>query len=90
MFKEAKKDMDRIISLEKGKGLQIKEIITEGEPTKEILKVISEEKIELLISLHYEEWRIDHFFFCRPIEKLIHEMPCSIMLVRHDLEPVSG
>jgi nucleotide-binding universal stress UspA family protein len=89
MFKEAKNDLDRIISLEKGKGLPIKEIIREGEPTEEILKVISEEKIDLLISLHYEEWRFDHFLFCRPIEKLIHQMPCSIMLVRHELEPVS-
>ena len=68
MFKEAKKDLDRIISLEKGKGLPIKEIIREGEPTKEILNVISEEKIDLLISLHYEEWRFDHFSFAGPLK----------------------
>ncbi len=89
LFTDAKNDLDRIIALEKGKGLPIKEIIKEGEPTEEILKVIREEKIDLLISIHYEDWRFEHFLFCRNIEKLIHQMPCSIMLVRNELHPVS-
>jgi len=89
LFNEAKADLDRIIGLEEGKGLAINELIREGEPTEEILKVIREEKIDLLISLHYEDWRFEHFLFCRDIEKLIHMMPCSLMLVRHELKPVS-
>ena len=89
LFKEAKADLDRIVREEKGKGLPIKELIREGQPREEILKVIKEEKIDLLISLHYEDWSLEHFLFCRNIERLIQKMPCSIMLVRHELLPVS-
>ncbi len=89
LFKEAKEDLDRMVREEKGKGLRIVEIIKEGDPQKEILNFIREEKIDLLISLHYEDWRFEHFLFCRDIEKLIHQMPCSIMLVRNELKPVS-
>ena len=89
LFKEAKADLDRIIGIEKGRGLPIKEIIMEGKPREVILNVIREEKIDLLVSMHYEDWRFEHFLFCRDIEKLIHQMPCSIMLVRNELKPVS-
>ena len=89
LFTDAKKDLDRIIALEKGKGLPIKEMIREGKPKEEILKVIREEKIDLLISIHYEDLSFEHYLFCRNIEKLIHQMPCSIMLVRSVLQPVS-
>jgi nucleotide-binding universal stress UspA family protein len=87
LFKDAKKDLDRIIRLEKGKGLPITEFIKEGDPTKEIMKVIKEEKIDLLISLHYEEFSFGHFVFCGSIKKLIRKMPCSIMLVKNELRP---
>ena len=87
LFKNAKEDLDRIIHLEKGKGLSIKEMIKQGNPTEEILKIIKEEKIDLLISLHYPEWRFEHFLFCSSIKELIRKMPCSIMLVRNELQP---
>ncbi len=89
LFKEAKADLDRIVREEKGKGLPIVEMIREGEPYKEIMQVIREEKIDLLISLHFEDWRFEHFLFCRDIVRLIRQMPCSILLVRHELAPVS-
>jgi len=87
LFKDAKKDLDIIIRLEKGKGLPITELIKEGKPTEEILKVIKEEKIDLLISLHYEEDSFAHFVFCGSIKELIRKMPCSIMLVKNELTP---
>lgn len=76
-----------VIALEKGKGLQIEELIKEGFPTEEILKVVKEEKIDLLISLHYQELRFEHFLFCGNIKELIRMMPCSIMLVKNVLKP---
>jgi nucleotide-binding universal stress UspA family protein len=87
LFKDAKKDLDKIIQLERGTGLPITEFIKEGNPTEEILKIVKEEKIDLLISLHYQEWRFEHFLFCGSIKELIRTMPCSIMLVKNELKP---
>jgi nucleotide-binding universal stress UspA family protein len=87
MLEEAKADLEEIIMLEKGKGLPIKKLIREGEPTKEILKVVNEENTDLLIACHDEESRLEHFLFCRNNEELIRQMPCSIMLVKNELTP---
>jgi universal stress protein A len=87
LIEEAKVDIDKIISQEKGKGLSIKKLIREGEPAKEIMKVIEEEKIDLLIACHSEESRLEHYLFCRSNEELIRQMPCTIMLVKNELTP---
>jgi universal stress protein A len=84
LLEEAKTDLEEIVKLEKGKGLPIKKLIREGEPTAEILKVVNEEKIDLLIACHDEESRLEHFLFCRSNEELIRQMPCSIMLVKNE------
>jgi universal stress protein A len=87
LLEEAKADLEKIIMLEKGKGLPIKKLIREGEPTEEILKVVNEENTDLLIACHDEESRLEHFLFCRSNEELIRQMPCSIMLVKNELTP---
>lgn len=85
ILEEATTDLDEIIMREKAKGLSIKKLIIKGEPTKEILKVINEEKTDLLIACHDEESRLEHFLFCRNNEVLIRQMPCTIMLVKNEL-----
>jgi len=85
---EAKEDLDKLIDSEKANGMAVKELIREGEPTKEILKVIKEENIDLLIILAHEEGRLEHFLFGRSNEALIRRMPCSILMVKKEPEPV--
>ena len=68
--------------------MAVKELIKGGEPTKEILKVIKEENIDLLIMLAHEEGRLEHFLFGRSNEALIRRMPCSIFMVKKEPEPV--
>ncbi len=86
---DARDDLDRIIAEEKTKGLQIKILINEGDPTKEIMSVIHENKIDMLIMLANEESRLEHLesrleklIFGRSNEELIRKMPCNILLVR--------
>lgn len=88
ILKDAKADIDRIIRKEKGMGLPIKELIQEGNPTDEILKAVREEKIDLMIMLVYEEGRLEHFLFGRSNEELIRRMPCTMLLVKKEPQPV--
>lgn len=87
VLEEAKIDLHEMIAAEKAKGLQIQELVREGEPSREILKVIREEKIDLLVMLGHEEGRLEHFLFGRSTEDLIRRMPCSILLVKKESEP---
>ena len=89
IVQKAKEELDAIINSEKKEGMAIKELIKEGEPTDEILKIIKEEAIDLLILLAHEEGRLEHFLFGRSNEKLIRLMPCSILMVKKEPEYVA-
>ena len=84
IFEEAKADLDRVIRQEKAKGFPIKELIRKGDPTEEVLKTVKEERIDLLILLAHEEWRLEHFLFGRSNDELLRKMPCSILLVKKE------
>jgi nucleotide-binding universal stress UspA family protein len=88
LFEDAKDDLDRVIREEKAKGFPIKEIIKKGEPTEEILKTVKEEKIDLLVLLAHEEWKLEHFLFGRSNEDLARRMPCSILFVKKEPKSV--
>jgi nucleotide-binding universal stress UspA family protein len=79
---EVKQEFKTMIEAEQAKGMTIKETIKDGHPAAEILKAISDGKIDLVIMAHHQEDRIEHYLFCRDYEKVIRKMPCSIMLVQ--------
>jgi universal stress protein A len=84
---EAKEDLDRLIEQEKKNGMPITVFIREGDPTEEVLKVIEEQKIDLLIMTSHKAGRLEHFFLFRGTEDLMRKMPCSIMLVKQEPGP---
>lgn len=86
---DSKGELDRIIGAERKKGIQIKEMVKSGEPAKEILKTVKEEKIDLLIMLAHEEGRLEHFLFGRTNEEIFRKMPCTLLMVKKEPEPVS-
>jgi nucleotide-binding universal stress UspA family protein len=88
-LKDAKDELDTTIDLEKKKGMAIKTLIREGEPTKEILKLIEAEAIDLVILLAHEEGHLEHFLFGRSNEELVRRMPCSILMVKKEPGGVS-
>ncbi len=84
VFKQAKRELDAIIDSERKKGIDMKEIIKEGEPVEVILSTVKEEKIDLIIMLAHEEWRMEHFLFGRANEAIIRKMPCSVLLLKKE------
>ena len=83
-IKEAKEELDAMINQEKKKGMSIKEMLREGKPIEEILKVIKEEDINLIIMVAHSEWRLEHFLFGRIKEEIIRKMPCSVFLIKDE------
>jgi len=82
-LKQAKKELDAMIDLEKKKGVTIKELIKEGKPAEEILMTVKEENIGLIIMLGHEEGHLEHFLFGRSNEEILRKMPCSILIVKN-------
>jgi nucleotide-binding universal stress UspA family protein len=85
---QAKAELDAIVKSEKTNGLVVKEELKTGDPSKEILKFVEEKNIDLMIMLAHQEWRLEHFLFGRSNEELIRKMPCSILLVKQEPQPM--
>ena len=84
ILQETRRKLSELIESEKTKGMSIKELVREGEPTEEILKTIQAEKIDLLVMLAHKEGRVEDLFFNRSNDELVRKMPCSILLVKQE------
>lgn len=87
-LEDAKKELDNIIYHEVKKGMTVKEEVRGGKPAREILDYVKAQNIDLMILLSHEEWRLEHFLFGRSNEEIIRKMPCSVLLVKQEPEPI--
>ncbi len=81
---KAKKDLDRIIASEQAKGLPIQVSIAEGQPQKEILRGVKDNKIDLLILTAHSEGYLEQMLFDRLNEEIHRKLPCTIMFVKQE------
>lgn len=84
LVQKARVDIDRIIKSEQADGLDITEWVRDGKPVDEVIKVVEDEKIDLMIMSAHEEGRLEHYLFGRAVEELTRKMPCSIFLVNYN------
>ncbi|MGE5189213.1 MAG: universal stress protein [Gemmatimonadota bacterium] len=82
LLREARKELDRLIRAEAGKGLPVEEMVRRGEPVGVIRAVVEEKKVDLIVMPAHEESRLEHLLFGRINDAIIHKMPCSILLVK--------
>jgi nucleotide-binding universal stress UspA family protein len=82
IFSDARKGLDRMVKIEKDKGLPVTIQVKDGMPVEEIQKVVEEEKIDLIVMLAHEEGRLEHFLFGRTNDAVLRKLPASILLVK--------
>jgi universal stress protein A len=84
MVSDARKGLDRMVKIEKDKGLPVTVWVKDGLPAEEIRKVVEEENIDLIIMLAHEEGRLEHFLFGRTNDAILRKLPASILLVKKE------
>jgi universal stress protein A len=82
MIADARKGLNRMVKIEKDKGLPVTVRVKDGLPAEEIKKVVEEEKIDLIVMLAHEEGRLEHFLFGRTNDAILRKLPASILLVK--------
>jgi universal stress protein A len=88
MRAKAKVDLDRMVDTERAKGMSIRVILEEGDPEKEVLRFVRENRIDLLVTLAHEEGHLERLLFGRLNEVLHRKLPCSLLLVKQEPGPV--
>jgi len=87
LLKEVRHRLGVLIGEAKKKGFPVESLVKEGDPATQIVRVVEEEKIDLLVMPAHEETTLEHFFSGKMAEKIIRHMPCSVLLVK--VEPTS-
>ena len=82
MISDARKSLNRMVQVEKDKGLPVTVWVQEGPPAEEIKKAVKEQGIDLLVMLAHEEGRLEHFLFGRTNHEILRTLPVSILLVK--------
>jgi len=84
---EIKRELDALIVSEQEAGTPVK--VTENFINDRlfdgIMGFVKDNKIDLLILMAHPEGRIERTLFDPDYDKLIHELPCSIFLVKEDI-----
>lgn len=86
LLEQSRKDLQDYIETEDTEGLTIHESVLQGEPVQEITKFISEKNIELMVMTAHEQGYLEHMLRGHDIRELIRKMPCSMFLVKRELE----
>ncbi len=86
LLEQSRKDLQDYIKTEDTEGMTIHESVIQGEPVQEITKFISEKNIELMVMTAHEQGYLEHMLRGHDIRELIRKMPCSMFLVKRDLE----
>jgi nucleotide-binding universal stress UspA family protein len=90
LLKKTREDLDKLAENERKVGTSVEVSLKEGEPTQEILRTVKDKQIDLLIMLAHEEGHLEHFLFGKSNNELILKMPCSILLIKKEPQPVYG
>ena len=86
---EAREELNKLLRPELSSEFPVDIIIRNGDPVDEIGKVVREQKIDLIVLLAQEQGRLEHMLFGRDNDEIVRSMPCSILLVKHEPEPVN-
>lgn len=82
LVESIRKELRKKVKIEKDHGLNVTELIKEGEPDKVIIDFVEKEHIDLIVMLAHEEGRIEHFLFGKTNDRLIRKIPTSILLCK--------
>ena len=85
---EAREELDKVLRRQGYSGVPVKIIVRDGAPADEIAQVVKEEKVDLIVLLAHQEGRLEHMLFGRENDEIIRSMPCSMLLVKKEPEPV--
>ena len=82
MMRRVKSDLASMIKKERAGGMDITEMVKDAEPVHELLKVVEEEKIDVLIMAAHPETRVEHVIFGWINHEIVRRLPCSVFLVK--------
>ncbi len=82
MVQNIREKIGEMVADAKSNGMEVKELIREGVPHKEILRTAEEEQPDLILMSAHDEGRLEHIMFGRTNEAIIRRLPADLLLIK--------
>lgn len=87
MMADARKELRAAVAEDVREALAVREIVTEGNPVKEILRVAAEERADLIVIGAHGFHPIDVLFSGSTVRKVVRQARCPVLTIRPGGQP---
>lgn len=78
----AKTELQKLVEEARGKGLSARELLAQGRPSSEILRIAKEETVDLIVLGTHGKGVLDQALFGSTTERVVRNAPCPVLTVR--------
>jgi nucleotide-binding universal stress UspA family protein len=78
----ARKELADLAAEARGKGVPVRELVVQGKPSAEILRVAQQETIDIIVLGTHGKGVLDQALFGSTTERVVRKAPCPVLTVR--------
>jgi nucleotide-binding universal stress UspA family protein len=79
----AKAELAKLAAEVRGKGISVRELVAQGKPSAEILRVAREETADMIVLGTHGKGLLDRSLFGSTTERVVRKAPCPVLSCRH-------
>jgi nucleotide-binding universal stress UspA family protein len=78
----ARNELSKLAEEARQKGVQVREVVVQGKPSAEIIRVASEETIDMIVLGTHGKGVLDKALFGSTTERVVRRAPCPVLTCR--------
>ncbi len=82
MAGQAQAELRKLADGLRAEGLRVRELVTQGKPSAEIVRVAEEERADLIVVGTHGKGVLDHALFGSTTERVVRKAPCPVLSCR--------
>jgi len=79
----AKAELAKLGSEVRAKGVAVRELVAQGKPSAEILRIAREETVDMIVLGTHGKGLLDRSLFGSTTERVVRKAPCPVLTCRH-------
>ena len=77
----AKEELSKLAAQAREKGLAVREMVTQGKPSAEIVRVAREENVDMIVLGTHGKGMLDKALFGSTTDRVVRKAPCPVLTV---------
>jgi nucleotide-binding universal stress UspA family protein len=78
----ARNELQALVTEERAKGIQVEELVVQGRPSAEIIRVAREREVDMIVLGAHGKGVLDQALFGSTTERVVRKAPCPVLTCR--------